>query len=360
VASDTTVPSSKPAVQPFSPTTEYSDNSNSLANFNKGKDYFYNKKWKKAIKAFNEVLSDPLADENTKQQSQQFLAQAQELHKERQERREAFWSRLSEGFKNLGNSLMETSLAMQGQKTGTSSTLNTRNSSGEVRQTTNRQQTSNVNNTSNSASPTSRQKITKRYYDNFVHLTSEIYYTFEGNMCYMSDKNGNKIDFLPIFYENTTSSDGTKWYYDNRYHPAGAEHLRQYLIVSADRSSITTGGGVGATEIFQDKKMKPTAPYNYNGGVNINQNSTPYYNVSPTPSNDNKTKTCSRCYGSGFVPRGGPNYNRENDTECGASFWNSDHVCKLEQCSICKQTHCIELHHSNCSICKGTGREKVY
>ena len=224
VASDTTVPGSKPAVQPFSPTTEYSDNSNSLANFNKGKDYFYNKKWKKAIKAFNEVLSDPLADENTKQQSQQFLVQAQKQQQERKERREAFWSRLSEGLKNLGSSLTETSLAMQGQKT--------------------------------------------------------------------------------------------------------------------DRSTVIDEEGLNATQTFADKEMQQTVPYNYNGGVNVNQNNVPYYSVSPTPIDDNSTKTCYRCNGTGLVPnyrveriaRQSPNAQRRICNQCGAEHFSTVH----ETCGLCK------------------------
>ncbi|MBR1462621.1 MAG: LysM peptidoglycan-binding domain-containing protein [Prevotella sp.] len=256
VASDTTVPGSKPAVQPFSPTTEYSDNSNSLANFNKGKDYFYNKKWKKAIKAFNEVLSDPLADENTKQQSQQFLVQAQKQQQERKERREAFWSRLSEGLKNLGSSLTETSLAMQGQKT--------------------------------------------------------------------------------------------------------------------DRSTVIDEEGLNATQTFADKEMQQTVPYNYNGGVNVNQNNVPYYSVSPTPIDDNSTKTCYRCNGTGLVPnyrveriaRQSPNAQRRICNQCGAEHFSTVH----ETCGLCKgnrinrnsyynvsPTLSNESSTKTCYRCNGTG-----
>lgn len=90
------------------------------------------------------------------------------------------------------------------------------------------------------------------------------------------------------------------------------------------------------------------------------QNSNNYSHGSPTPSVDNRTKTCSSCYGSGYVPLSlGGIQTYENSTSCNLSTWG-DHVCKLEQCSICKKTHCIRLHHRECSRCKGTGREKVY
>ena len=108
VTTDTSAPHHSSTIQPSQPTAMNSDNSISLVNFNKGKEYFYDKKWKKAIKAFNDVLSDPLADNNTKLQSQQFLAQAQKQQQEKKERREAIWNGISAGLKAFGNTLTET------------------------------------------------------------------------------------------------------------------------------------------------------------------------------------------------------------------------------------------------------------
>lgn len=116
VIADTSVPTSEPTVRPSAPTTEHNGNSFSMVNFNKGKEYFYNKKWKKAIKAFNDVLSDPLADNNTKLQSQKFLAQAQKQQQERKQRREAIWNGISTGLKAFGNILTETSNTLQEQE----------------------------------------------------------------------------------------------------------------------------------------------------------------------------------------------------------------------------------------------------
>lgn len=237
VASDTTVPSSKPAVQPFSPTTEYSDNSNSLANFNKGKDYFYNKKWKKAIKAFNDVLSDPLADENTKQQSQQFLVQAQNQQQERKERREAFWNMFSTSLKTVGNTLTEVSNTIQEQEKRRREISNGQNQMG--------------------AQTASNQQDVDNNYNNGIYQSS--YPQPQGNQ--------------------TNSS-------------------------------------------IHKEKPKPT-------------------------------KTCSWCNGTGKTPVG---RRGQYSKWCDWDFYNSNHVCRKEQCLICHHTHCIEMSHKTCKTCKGKGK----
>ncbi|MBO6187189.1 MAG: LysM peptidoglycan-binding domain-containing protein [Prevotella sp.] len=339
--------------------------------FNKGKEYFYKKKWKKAIKAFNEVLSDPLADENTKQQSQQFLAQAQKLYKERQERREAFWSRLSEGFKDLGNSLMETSLAMQGQKTGTGSTLNTRNSSGGVRQTANRQQTSTVSYGGHSRnSSISSKKILPKDLD--ADHMKEFQEKGETNVILWSHNNGKsirKIEKCWMCHGNLgmrcVGCVGGRDFTGNICFQCNGSGWEKCMMCHGDGylENIHVFDGQGKLLSINGKSVQEIQSYkstSSSGSVYNNTDNSSYNNNILGPSVENKTKTCSSCYGSGYVPLSlGGIQTYENSTSCNLSTWG-DHVCKLEQCSICKKTHCIRLHHRECSRCKGTGREKVY
>lgn len=234
---DTPVPISEPTVQPSAPTTEHSGNNFSTVNFNKGKEYFYNKKWKKAIKAFNNVLADPMADEETKQLSSQFLAQAQQQQQERKERREAFWSMLSKGLKVVGNTLTEVSNTLQEQ---------------EKR----RREISSGQNQMSTQTASNQQNVDENY----------------NNSMYQSS--------YPQPQRNQEASS------------------------------------------IHKEKTEPT-------------------------------KTCSWCNGTGKTPVG---RRGQYSKWCDWDFYNSNHVCRKEQCLICHHTHCIEMNHRTCKVCKGKGK----
>lgn len=77
-------------------------------------------------------------------------------------------------------------------------------------------------------------------------------------------------------------------------------------------------------------------------------------------SSEAQTRSCSICYGSGWVPLSlGRLVTYENSTDCNLSFYG-DHTCHIVQCNTCRQSHCDRLNHRRCKSCNGTGKEKVY
>ena len=76
------------------------------------------------------------------------------------------------------------------------------------------------------------------------------------------------------------------------------------------------------------------------------QNSNNSFNGSPTPSDDDRTKTCRHCNGTGLVPT------RNTTVEF---FAEQNHP--LRTCKQCGQSHYSTLH-DNCVWCDGTGRVK--
>ena len=82
------------------------------------------------------------------------------------------------------------------------------------------------------------------------------------------------------------------------------------------------------------------------GGSNLNSSNIHKEKRQPT-------KTCSWCNGTGKCS---VNTRGQITKSCNLSFYNSNHLCKKEQCLICHATHCIEMSHKTCKVCDGKGK----
>lgn len=209
-----------------------------------------------------------------------------------------------------------------------------------------------VSNTNkNTAANTSRnnapQKLTKLYYDNHKFVGAKLYYTFDGNMLYMSDAKGNKDpDLLPTYYLQRTDQYGNKIYCETKYIPPELEYQRQYVSVSADMKSLT-GYGRNSFAYFDERlNIDPSTvpsvgtPNNYGNGGN-----------QQTPKQPRK---CSTCYGTGYVPYGMGVIGGYNSKNCNLDFYGP-HECNIITCHVCNQTHCNRLDHAKCKECDGQG-----
>ena len=334
VTSDTTVPSSKPAVQPFSPTTEYSDNSNSLANFNKGKDYFYNKKWKKAIKAFNEVLSDPLADENTKQQSQQFLVQAQKQQQERKERREAFWNMLSTSLKAVGNTLTETVDVLQQHENRNNNTY--AQNQGEQSGIDGNQSSGYYNIDNNTSSDPRIGSLEQQ----------------------LSDL---KYQYAKLERERENIDMNSKREIEKRQQlirDIGKRKVgRKYQLTEQEKELLEQNKQIGReAQKNKEEILKQMSYLHLNiqrlenqistlKGENINNSST---SSKYSQSKEKKYRTCTSCNGTGLVP----NMRHDRTIEMVGDGYTY-HLCN--QCG--KRHH--GTSHKTCTFCRGTGKKEI-
>lgn len=187
------------------------------------------------------------------------------------------------------------------------------------------------------------QKLTKLYYDNIKFVGAKLYYTFEGNMLYLSDSKGNKDpDILPTYYYQKTDNYGNKIYCDTRYLHPSLEHLRRYISVSANMKSMTGYGG----HAYYDERLN-VDPVIISGAGNTGSSGGSYQ----TPKQPRK---CSYCYGTGYVPYGRGVYGGVNSTSCDMDFYGS-HKCHIITCHVCNQTHCDQLGHVRCKECDGQG-----
>ena len=331
-------PTTEPTVQPSAPTTEHSGNSFSMVNFNKGKEYFYNKKWKKAIKAFNNVLADPMADEETKQLSSQFLAQAQQQQQERKERREAFWSMLSKGLKAVGNTLVETVDVLQQHENRSNNTY-----------AQNQDEQSGIdgiqspgyynvdNNTSSDPRIGSLEQQLRDLKYQYAKLERECE-NIELNSKQEIERRMQRIR-------------------DIKKRKVG----RTYELTSEEKNLLELNKQTRSNA--QKKKeqiLRQMTPLNINiqrlenqisalKGGNVNNSAA---NTSPSPQSsqrrEKRYRTCTSCGGTGLVPD-----MRHDRTISTVGSGNTYHLC--DQCG--KRHH--GTAHKSCSSCRGTGQKEI-
>lgn len=136
----------------------------------------------------------------------------------------------------------------------------------------------------------------------------------------------------------------------------------QVLYHNGVKYKRTTNSEYNALAKIKKWNSNSVAPQSFgSGGVNNNMNNS-FSNKSTLGSSvEKKTRSCSTCYGTGWLPHGMNDYGY-GSTQCFGEFYGSStHVCETIMCPTCHQSHCKYLSsHIRCKACNGQGVESFY
>lgn len=307
-------------------------NWHSREKFNSGKKNFYDKKWKKAIADFNEVLSDPLATEEEIRLSKQFVAQAKEKQKEKEERRQEFANRLTkfgDKLQELGQQMQNAQIARYGNAYSYGNTrqnvrASTKKNPPQFLDAAHKKEFLEKGRTSYVVSQNAQGKRVRQV---------EICMICQGNdkrcpycrgtgrdqitgMCYYCAGTGKEYCHMC----HDTGWTQKDFDYDGRGNLIAINGKSVEQIEAEANRTNYTGGGLGG---------------GYTGG--------------------SQPQKCRLCLGTGKIPyiyyRG-----RLTPNTSGGKCIGSDHVCKLVgNCNTCGRNHCVYQGHISCESCHGTG-----
>ncbi len=303
-------------------------NWHSREKFNNGKKFFYDKKWKKAISEFNDVLSDPLASKEEIQQSKLFIAQAEVKQKEKDESRREFANRLSQ----FGDKLQE--LGQQMQRQNTYGNAYSYGYTGK-----------NVPTSTSAALP---QNLDAAHMKEFQEkgVTEVILWNnssgkgvrwvqicagCNGKVTYCTVCNGRRVDYMGNRCIGCFGSG------KNTCPICWGKGFNDYTSTFDAQGNILTFNGKPVQNSQGGGDYYPSTP---SGGGNYPQ-----------------TRQCQRCLGTGQIPFSISKYGSiKNSTYCSGEH----HVCNVVSCQVCKKNHCVHLEHLSCDKCYGAGTQQGY
>lgn len=207
----------------------------------------------------------------------------------------------------------------------------------------------------NYTAQTTPKKFTKRYYDSYVYRNAEIYYTFEGDLLYQSDKDGNKLDYLPIFKLIEKKENGDMEYAELRNLYPELEYLREYVSVKGDYNTLS-GRNHYRAYVYGSTLIDPSIIANtpLPPAVYTPAPSQPYSQPERNINSNVNKEMCLTCNGTGVVPNGSGFDDGFGSTKCFGESYSSGHVCDIIMCPTCHQSHCKTLSsHKRCKMCNG-------
>lgn len=298
--------------------------------FHKGEEYFFKKKWSKAISSFSKVLSDPSSSEEEKQKSRDYLAKGQKEKEERSQRRREYWSNVADGLKRFGDSLQNTALAMQ-------------NSNNQLSMQYNGGLSFSNNYTNNTVQKENPWKLSDEEYDKLVRNGQFKKESF--------DESGAKTvqSFMRCYIcEGKGICPGC--------HGSG-RIIRTRLCPLCSGSGIKMCDACGNIGFLQTTYVYDNSRrlvyYMDHRGIHYLSDGEGSGSSSSNDINDNGkgSKTCKRCHGTGLIP----DYSFEQRVTYGSGLFGTPER-NDSYCDKCGSKHYAHYRHENCAFCDGVGR----